>query len=91
VLATNLRQHGTVRLFATQLRGEYGSTAEVEVSGVAVQTGTQRCMGFTIRDMGRRLGSDTRANKELPRSASQMTELVGRLPLKDIVRDHRLP
>jgi len=87
VLATNLRQHGTVRLFATQLRGEYGSTAEVEVSGVAVQTGTQRCLGFTIRDMGRRLGSDTRANKELPRSASQMTELVGRLPLKDIVRE----
>jgi DNA-binding NtrC family response regulator len=44
-------------------------------------------LGFTIRDMGRRLGMESRPTKELPRSASQMTELVGRLPLKDIVRE----
>ncbi|AOF85081.1 transcriptional regulator PpsR [Hydrogenophaga sp. RAC07] len=87
VLLTNLRQHGSVRLFATQLRGEYGSTSEVEISAVAVNAGSQRCLGFTIRDVGRRLGTETRASKELPRSASQMTELVGRLPLKDIVRE----
>jgi DNA-binding NtrC family response regulator len=37
--------------------------------------------------VGRRLNADARPNKELPRSASQMTELVGRLPLKDIVRE----
>ena len=87
VLLTNLRQHGSVRLFATQMRGEYGSTSEVEISAVAVNAGSQRCLGFTIRDVGRRLGIETRSSKELPRSASQMTELVGRLPLKDIVRE----
>ena len=87
VLLTNLRQHGTVRLFATQMRGEFGSTSEVEISAVAVNSGPQRCLGFTIRDMGRRLTADARSAKELPRSASQMTELVGRLPLKDIVRE----
>jgi transcriptional regulator PpsR len=87
VLVSNLRQHGAVRLFATQMRGELGATTEVEISAVAVTTGEQRCLGFTIRDMGRRLTGDVRGNKELPRSASQMTELVGRLPLKDIVRE----
>jgi transcriptional regulator PpsR len=87
VLLSNLRQHGTVRLFATQLRGEYGSTSEVEISAVAATGSPHPCLGFTIRDMGRRLNVDTRAQKELPRSASQMTELVGRLPLKDIVRE----
>jgi len=87
VLLSNLRQHGSVRLFATQLRGEYGATAEVEISAVAVTSGNDRCLGFTIRDMGRRLGMESRTAKELPRSASQMTELVGRLPLKDIVRE----
>lgn len=87
VLLSNLRQHGTVRLFATQLRGEYGSNAEVEVSAVSVMGGAHPCLGFTIRDMGRRLSNDLRATKELPRSASQMTELVGRLPLKEIVRE----
>lgn len=87
VLLSNLRQHGTVRLFATQMRGEFGSTTEVEISAVSVEGGAHPCLGFTIRDMGRRLSNDARTGKELPRSASQMTELVGRLPLKDIVRE----
>lgn len=87
VLLTNLRQHGTVRLFATQMRGELGSNAEVEISAATLQRGPEKCLGFTIRDMGRRLGAETRAPRELPRSASQMTELVGRMPLKDIVRE----
>lgn len=87
VLLTNLRQHGTVRLFATQMRGELGSAAEVEISAATLQRGEEKCLGFTIRDMGRRLAPETRAPRELPRSASQMTELVGRMPLKDIVRE----
>ncbi len=86
VLISNLRQRGAVRLFATSMRGEYGSTADVEISAVAVTGGEQPCLGFTIRDVGRRLASETRG-KELPRSAGQMTELVGRVPLKDIVRE----
>ena len=87
VLLTNLRQHGTVRLYATQMRGQLGSTAEVEISAVAITGGPEKCLGFTIRDMGRRLATDVRAPRELPRSTSQMTELVGRMPLKDIVRE----
>jgi transcriptional regulator PpsR len=91
VLITNLRQRGAVRLFATVMRGEYGATTEVEISGVAVTEGEQPCLGFTIRDVSRRLVSDVRATtgagREMPRSVGQMTELVGRVPLKDIVRD----
>ena len=87
VLISNLRQRGAVRLFATRMRGEYGSTTDVEISAVAVSTGEQPCLGFTIRDVGRRLTNDARLSKELPRSAGQMTELVGRVPLKDIVRE----
>ena len=87
VLISNLRQRGAVRLFATRMRGEYGSTTDVEISAVAITTGEQPCLGFTIRDVGRRLTSDARVSKELPRSAGQMTELVGRVPLRDIVRE----
>jgi transcriptional regulator PpsR len=86
-LIANLRQHGSVRLFATTLRGEYGSTAEVEISAVAVPDGEQPCLGFTIRNVGRRLGLDTRAARKLPRSVEQLTELIGRVPLKDLVRE----
>ncbi|MFN5350832.1 MAG: transcriptional regulator PpsR [Polaromonas sp.] len=87
VLISNLRQRGTVRLFATTLQGEYGSTADVEISAVSVTTGDQPCLGFTIRDIGRRLTNEPMTSKDLPRSASQMTELVGRVPLRDIVRE----
>ena len=87
VLITNLHQRGSVRLFATVMRGEYGAITEVEISGVAVTGGEQPCMGFTIRDVSRRLVDDARSGREVPRSVGQMTELVGRVPLKDIVRD----
>lgn len=87
VLISNLRQGGTVRLFATTLRGEYGSSSEVEISAVSMNSGEVPCLGFTIRDVGRRLGKESKSSRELPRSAGQMTELVGRVPLRDIVRE----
>ncbi|MEO8524465.1 MAG: transcriptional regulator PpsR [Caldimonas sp.] len=87
VLISNLRQRGSVRLFATVMRGEYGMTSDVEISGVAVTDGELPCMGFTIRDVSRRLAGESRTGREMPHSVGQMTELVGRVPLKDIVRD----
>lgn len=85
VLLSNLRQRGSVRLFATTLRGELGSTTEVEISAAQVADAKQPFLGFTIRDVGRRLAPDAPGRKELPRSVAQLTELVGRVPLKDIV------
>jgi transcriptional regulator PpsR len=85
VLLTNLRQHGHVRLFATTLRGHYGASTEIEISATSVPHGEQPCLGFVLRDVGRRLSADPRRRRELPRSAAQLTELVGRVPLKDIV------
>ena len=87
VLVSNLRQSGAVRLFATTLRGEHGATTPVEISAVSVTGGDLPCLGFTIRDVGRRLSNDPRASRDLPRSPGQMTELVGRVPLRDIVRE----
>jgi len=85
VLISNLRQSGSVRLFATTLRGEFGSTTEVEISASVVKGGDQPYLGFTLRDVGRRLGAVAHAGRELPRSAGQLTDLVGRVPLKEIV------
>lgn len=85
VLLANLRQRGTVRLFATTLRNENGATIPVEISAVSVPHGDLSGLGFTIRDIGRRLGSDVR--HDVPRSVEQLAELVGRVPLRDIVGD----
>ncbi|KQW42132.1 hypothetical protein ASD88_23820 [Pelomonas sp. Root662] len=85
VLIGNLRQHGVLRLFPTTLRNGYGEPGAVEISAVAVPDGPQACLGFSIRDVARRLPADGRSSRQLPRSAEQLTGLVGRLPLKDIV------
>lgn len=87
VLIANLRQHGTVRLFATTLRTEFGSSSDVEISAVSVPNGDPPCLGFTIRSALRRPAGETRAARELPRSVEQLTELVGRVSLKDLVRE----
>ncbi|WP_293367982.1 transcriptional regulator PpsR [Nevskia sp.] len=89
VLIGSIRQHGAVRLFSTILRGEHGATTEVEVSAVSVPHGDLPCLGFTIRDVGRRTASSVSARvaQELPRSANQLTELVGRVSLKELVRE----
>jgi len=85
VLISNLRQRESVRLFATTLRGELGSSTDVEISATMVPFEDRPFLGFNIRDVGRRLTGEVRQPRELPRSVSQLTELVGRVPLKDIV------
>jgi transcriptional regulator PpsR len=87
VLMSNLRQHGSVKLFATTLRGEDGSRIDVEISGVSVPHGDEPCLGFMIRNVGWRLSPRATSGEAIPRSVEQLTELVGRVPLKDLVQE----
>ena len=88
VALANLRQHGSIRLFATVLRGEYGATAEVEVSAVSLtDTDDKPSIGFAIRNVEKRLSTAAPSTRELPRSVAQLTELIGRVPLRDLVRE----
>jgi transcriptional regulator PpsR len=87
LLTSQLREHNTLRLFQTTLRGEYGASADVEICAVAVPDGEDICYGFTIRDVGQRLQGERRTAVERPRSVEQLTELVGRVPLKELVRE----
>jgi transcriptional regulator PpsR len=87
VLMSNLKQRDVVRLFATRMRGDLGSATDVEISAVSVSGGEQPCLGFTIRDISLRLGVEAKSSNDVFRSKGQMTELVGRVPLKDIVSE----
>ena len=71
----------------TQMRGEFGSNSDVEICAVSVMDGEQPCFGFTIRDVGQRVTFDRQVSRDKPRSVAQLTELVGRVPLKDLVRE----
>jgi transcriptional regulator PpsR len=87
VLYANLREHGTVRGFATMLRGEFGTSEEVEVSAVSALGTDMPSLGFILRPATRRAPAETRLARDLPRSVEQLADLVGRMSLKDLVRE----
>jgi len=86
VLLNNLRQHDAVKLFATTLRGEYGTPAEVEISASVHGQSDQVTLAFFIRDIGRRLAAENALSVRLPKNVEQITQQVGRVPLKELVR-----
>lgn len=86
MLLSIVREHGVARLFSTSLRGEYGSVAEVEISAAAAE-GEDPCIGLSIRDVGRRLAGGPTGAKDLSRAVEDLTGLVGKVTLRDLIRD----
>ncbi|MCZ8132016.1 MAG: transcriptional regulator PpsR [Steroidobacteraceae bacterium] len=87
LLSAHLKEHRSIRLFATTVRGEYGSVTDVEICAVAVPDAEQPRLGFTVRNVSHRVAAEKRVHRERPRSVEQLTELVGRVPLKELVRE----
>ena len=85
VLLSHLKQSGSIRLFSTTIRGRLGLSAEVEISAAVVTGASMPAIGFSIRDVGRRISAEAPGQPALPKSVEQMAELVGRVPLKEIV------
>lgn len=85
VLISGLRNHRVVRNFATVVRDRFGNEEEVEISAVAAPGLETATYGLAIRSIARKLTSRTR--EDLPNSPDQLTGLVGRVPLKEIVRE----
>ena len=80
-------QHGAARNVATVLRVGHDVEGEpVELSAVRT-SGEDAYYGFVIRPIGRRLRDLPPNSADLPRSVEQLTDLVGRMSLKDIVRE----
>jgi transcriptional regulator PpsR len=82
-----LRTDGMLRNFETRLRTRHGELEDVEISAVSVERDGETHTGFVIRSIARRLGRADEDSADTPRSVEQLTELVGRVALKDIVRE----
>jgi transcriptional regulator PpsR len=87
ILVDNLREYGSVRNFGTALRNQFDEPEEVEVSAVSVTEGTETVFGFGFRSVRRRQTERSQNPPELRRSVEQLTELVGRVKLKELVRE----
>jgi transcriptional regulator PpsR len=80
-------QHGSARNVSTVLRtGDDIDGEPIELSAVR-SVGEESFYGFVIRPIGRRLRDLPPGSQDIPRSVEQLTDLVGRMPLKDIVRE----
>jgi transcriptional regulator PpsR len=91
ILLETLNKHGTVRNFPTVMQTQFGDVEDVEVCAVSITDTELPCFGFSIRRVARRdIARDLdrpSLTSELPRSPADMSELVGRVSLKEIVRD----
>jgi len=86
LMRKQLDQHGQMRNATTIVHADDAIEEAIEVSGVK----TESCgshYGFAIRTVSRRMRDLPPADRDLPRSVDQLTELVGRMPLREIVRE----
>ena len=88
VLIANLREHGVIRNFASVVRSPQDLREAVEVSAVSAPGPNGTVYGFSVRPVGRRLVAGRGADGgTLPSTVDQLSDLVGRVALKDIVRE----
>jgi transcriptional regulator PpsR len=87
LLVSNLREHGAIRDFATIARGELGANESVDVTAVYVSDTDRPCIGMIIRMARRRSGQTFAREAGLSPSVENLTQLVGTMPLKDLVRE----
>ena len=87
LILANTRENGRLRYYSTSVTGLHGTTTEVEVSTVALPHDGGTGYGFVFRNAAYRPQETQIGGPQLPRSAEQLTELIGRVPMKDLVRE----
>jgi transcriptional regulator PpsR len=84
VLHTSLRQQLPVRHFATEVRTLSGLTVPVEISAVYLAR-PEPAYAFFLRDLNRRPAGASAHAPGQPHPFAELSQLVGRRPIKDIV------
>ncbi len=87
ILLDALREHGAVRNFATVLRNQLDQSEDVEVSAISAPDGAKPTYNLTIRGVRGPQPDRADAKPASRRSVEQLTELVGRVKLKELVRE----
>jgi len=87
VLFSNLREHGTMRNFSTLLRSDFGHSEDIEVSGICMPDGESPRYALMLRATSRPVRTSHGVGADPARSAEQLAELVGRVALKELVRE----
>ncbi len=87
MLLANVERHGRVQSFGGTVRGAVGQTTDVELSAISMPDGSPPGFGFVMRSVGAQDKRQGRGNSDLSRTAESLIEMIGRVPMKDLVRD----
>ena len=85
VLLSNLREDGAIRHFASIVRDELGGTTAIDVSASLAQISGEPVFGLVLREAIRSEPEPTET--EQPYAPGHFAELVGRVSLRELVRD----
>jgi len=86
LLKKQLKDYQNVRNFSSIINDLNGGEEPVEISAIMIER-EQPLFGYSVRSIGRRERDLPQTGKDFPRSVEQLTELVGRKTLKEIVRE----
>ncbi|MBL0923036.1 MAG: transcriptional regulator PpsR [Sphingomonadaceae bacterium] len=86
LLKKQLKDYHNVRNFGSIVNDLNGGSEPVEISAIMIER-DQPLFGYSVRSVGRRERDLPEMTGNYPRSVEQLTELVGRKPLKEIVRE----
>jgi transcriptional regulator PpsR len=86
LLRKQLQEFSHVRNFGSVVNDMNGGEEPVEISAIMVER-DKSVYGYSVRSIGRRERDLPASGNELPRSVDQLTNLVGRKSLREIVRE----
>lgn len=87
VIYSTLKKNGFLKNFATVAHDQFGGKEKVEISAVSAPFNNRNVYAFSVRTVSRRMEQSTALDAQLPNSTTDFTELVGRVPLKQIVNE----
>jgi len=83
----NVRRHGKASPFASKVKGARGLMTDVAVSAVNMADGASPGYGFVMHVRPQENAHPGAGNSDLTRAAESLVEMVGRVPMKNLVRD----
>ena len=87
ILVDSLKGSSSVRNYATVVRNQLDQQEDVEISAVSAPHKAGLWFGLTIRPAPTLIGVRANNAPDLRRSVEHMTQLVGRVTLKELVRE----
>ena len=88
IILGTVREHGSIRDYASTITADDGSSpVSVQISAVSFSSGKLSLVAIGIHQLSKALNKPTDKPDNLGKNAKELTQLVGKVPLKQIVTE----